>query len=217
MKNIKTLILLSASFGPTLLGGSFYLNSVTDTGATVQYSDNSYTAIGDHITLGSTGLATDATAQFFNVSPTSGIFDATLRLYSVGVSPSVLGALLGTYTVTNIPITGFDISNPLTTGTTTVKFSGLNINVPTELIFMISLANVTNADLGLTLFDPPTVGSSDNSSFIADSGSGASVISTDPGFGNVNFELIQTPEPGTISLLGGGLALLGFAIRRKRV
>jgi len=176
---MKTFPLLFVMLGGSaLFGSTVYLNNVTDTGNTVQYNANGYTAIGDQITLGGTDRsATDATTQFFNVLSTSGTFDATLSFYTVGVKPAVAGSLLGSFTMTNIAISGFDLNNPLTSGTTNVTFSGLNLTLPDEVIFVLTVANVLNADLGLTLFDPPTVGSSDNSLFIANDGTGFSAPS----------------------------------------
>jgi hypothetical protein len=221
MKSFSLILLtLGAS---SLFGSTVYLNDVTDTGNTVQYSANGYTAIGDQITLGGTSrFATDASTQFFNALSTSGTFDTTLSLYSVGVSPAVVGTLLGAYTVTGVPISGFDINNPLTSGTTNVTFFGLNVTVPDSVIFILTIANVSNADLGLTLFDPPTIGSSDNASFITNDGTGFSLNSAGAGFSNVNFALGAiasggVPEPASLLMMGGGLAGLVVFYRRRRL
>ena len=118
----------------------------------------------------------------------------------------------------SIAITGFDFNNPLTTGTRNVTFSNLNLTVPNSVIFVLSVGNVANADLGLTLFDPPTAGSSNNANFISSVGNTFSVTPGDPGFSNVNFSLTATaatPEPVTLSMIGGGLLVLTL-MQRKR-
>ena len=218
---MKSLFLLLAAIGAsTLNAATIYSNTTTDTGSTLQYSSNGFTGIGDQITLGgSERFATQATTQFFNLLSTAGTFNATLSLYSVGVNPAVVGSLLGRYTVSNIAIGGFDINNPNTSGTTTVTFSGLNVTVPTNLIFVLSVSSVVRANLGLTLFDPPTVGSSNNGFFISATGNTFAVVPGDPGFANVNFSLTATaqqatPEPATLSVVAGGLA--GLALLRRR-
>ena len=219
-QHMKTFLLVLVGLGASSLYGAtiVYSNTTTDTGSSIQFAANGYTSIGDQISLtGTDRLALTATTQFFNSLSTSGTFSATLRLYAVGVNPSVVGALLGSYTVNNIAITGFDLNNPLTTGTTNVTFSNLNVTVPNSLIFVLSVANVTNADLGLTLFDTPTAGTSDNASFITAVGNTFSVTPGDPGFSNVNFSLTATatPEPVTLTMIGSGLLVLTLA-RRKR-
>ena len=220
---MKTLLLAFVAFGASsLFGASIYVNTVNDTGNTYQYSVNNYSAIGDQITLaGTERFAIEATTQFFNVLPTAGFFDATLALYSVGSAPDVLGTQLVTSTMTDIAIPGFDIQNPLTSGTVTVTFSGLNVIVPDELIFVLTVANVRNADLGVTIFDEPTVGFSDNAKFISAVGSAFSVTDADPGYGNLNFSLTadavgEIPEPATLPLMAAGLAAL-VAFRRRQI
>ena len=95
------------------------------------------TALGDQMTLaGTSRLATSATVQFFNSLSQARTFDTTLSLYSLGSGGSVVDSLLGTFSRTGISIGGFDINNPLTSGTTFVTFSGLNTVVPDSLIFV---------------------------------------------------------------------------------
>jgi len=216
-------LLLVMLGGSAVFGSTIYQNNTTDLANSIQYSFFGYTAIGDQVTLGGTDrLATQASTQFFNFDSKSTTFDATLSLYSVGSGGSVLGSLLGTFTVNGVSITGFDSNDP-TSGLATVSFLNLNTVVPDSVIFVLSVANLSSgtADLGLELYDPPTIGSSDNAFYISGIGGTYSSTATDPGFGNPNFALTAsasaaTPEPATLSVIGGGLALLALARRRAR-
>jgi hypothetical protein len=216
---IRILIAWIAFAVGTLHATLIYSNTTNDTGNALQYAANGYTGIGDQISLtGTERLATLATTQFFNSLSTPGTFDAQLDLYNLGTGGATVGSLIGSFTVTNIAISGFDINNPLTTGTATVMFSALNVTVPDNVIFLISISNVVNADLGLTLFDPPTAGTSDNANAITRSAGVISTTPLDPGLGNVNFSLTAVtiaPEPVAWSMLAGGLALVALLRRRS--
>jgi hypothetical protein len=220
---MKTFILCFVTLAAsTLFGSTIYQNNTTDLANSVQYNANSYSALGDQITLGGTDrFATQASTQFFNFDSTATTFDATLRLYAVGSGGSVVGALLGTYTAAGISITGFDANNA-GSGLANVTFTGLNTVVPNSVIFVLSVANISTqtADLGIELYEPPTIGSSDNSTYISATGGTFASSFTDPGYGNLNFALTATagaavPEPATWAAIGGGLAVLAFARRTK--
>jgi hypothetical protein len=71
-----------------------------------------------------------------------------------------------------------------------------------------------NMDLGVDMFEPPTVGSSDNSFMIAESGGVYSQLDTNSE--NVYFQLsgtpgVSTPEASSLTLLGTGLLIMGIA------
>jgi len=190
-----------------------YNNTTTDTEDTLIYSVGPYTEIGDQIHLGGTDrYATTATVQFYNNGDTAGTFDATLTLLNVG---SPVGSVIGTYTVTNIaaPLGGVSGFN--------VDFTGLDTTVPDDLIFVVSVANQTGTlDLGLDLFEPPTVGSSDNTFLIVNDGSTYSTPATD--HENVFFELQAStaptgvPEPSTMVTIATALIILAAFIRARR-
>jgi hypothetical protein len=218
---VKHLLLL-ALLAPAHLAfcGVVYSNTTSDKLNSIQYTVNAYDGVGDTISLApGDRFATEATAQFFNILSTAGTFSATLDLFTLGTGGDVVGTPLGSYTVNNISISGYDI-NDLSSGLTTVTFSNLNVVVPDDLIFVLSVSNVSRADLGPTLFDPPTTGFSDGASFISLAGGVYSVASTGFGFDNLNFSLETTaasvPEPSTLAVAAGGLALLALLRLRSR-
>jgi hypothetical protein len=192
-----------------------YSDTTTDTGGTVFFSTGPYTQIGDQIALAGTDrLAASATVQLFNNSDVTGTFDAMLRFFSVG---SPVGAQLGNaFTLTGIPIANLS--------TATFTFGSLNALVPDNLIFTVAVSNVSaGLDLGLTMFDPPTVGSSDPTFFIVNDGTSFSTASTLGAFpDNFYFSLTANPnvspipEPATWVLASAGLAFAGLRSRAKK-
>jgi riboflavin synthase alpha subunit len=219
---MKTFLLLFVALAAgSVSADTIYSNNTTDLANSIQYTANGYTQLGDTIALGGTArFVTQASTQFFNFDSSSTTFSATLSLYAVGTGGNVVGALLGSYTVNGVSITGFN-ANIAASGLTNVTFSNLNVTVPDNVIFVLSVANITSrsADLGLELYDPPTAGSSSNATFISNNGGGYVVSATDPGFGNPNFSLTTgaaTPEPAGLSFIGGGLAALLLYARQKR-
>ena len=200
------LCLLSAqAFASTIV----YSNTTTDTGDTLGYTANGFTQIGDQIQLaGVDRLASMATVQFFN-DGSSGTFDATLRLFNVG---SPVGTQIGSdFVLTGISAPASDVFN--------VAFNLADLVVPDNLIFTVSVANPSaGVDIvGLDMFEPPTVGSSDNTFAIANDGT--NFIQASTANENVFFELqatsaAATPEPVTAGLAGS--ALLALVLLRRR-
>jgi hypothetical protein len=198
--------LLGFSFGPAARGTLLYDNTASPTFDTIFYSGGQFVALGDQIQLASAGTADGASVELFNNGP-AGTFDAELDLFTVG---SPVGTLLGSSTVTGINTVGLDV----------LDFSfnfATAIAVPQNLIFTITLSNQTpGLDLGVDMFEPPTVGSSDNTFMIAaTAGPVCSQFTTNNE--NVYFQLTgdaAAPEPSSVMLLGAGLLIIGIARRR---
>lgn len=188
-----------------------YSNTTTDTLETVFYSVGPYAALGDQMHLISTGVATQASVEMFN-NGTAGTFDAELALFLVGTSPaSPVGTSLGTFDVTGISSAGGDVID--------FNFTlGAGVAVPQDLIFTLSVSNLSpNMDLGVDMFEPPTVGSSDNSFMIAAT-STLSYIQLGTASENVYFQLTgqadsSVPEPSSAALLFSGMVILVLAAR----
>jgi hypothetical protein len=186
------------------LATTVYSNTTTDTFDTVFFSAGPYSGLGDQVLLApGDRLATDATVQFFNNGLT-GTFDAILRLYQVG---SPVGAQIGTDFIT----TGISASN---LGVFNVVFNTAGTLVPDALVFMVFLTNVSGGvDVGLNMFEPPTIGSSNNTFLVANTGSFAQLSTPNE---NVFFELnASVPEPGAFGTVGGGMIAVFLAFRRR--
>jgi hypothetical protein len=181
-----------------------YQNTTTDTNQTYSYSVNAVTQFGDQISLiGTERAATYALVQLFNQG-SAGTADITLRLFNIG---SPVGTQIGPDFVNNgVLLPALDVVN--------VGFNLPDVTVPDNLIFLVSFANQgPGVDiLGLDLFEPPTVGFSDNTFAIGYDG--AYVVKATSGM-NVFFELdANAPEPSTVVLVGAAAALLMLKRRR---
>jgi hypothetical protein len=176
-------------------GTPIYQNTTTDTGDTISYTANGFSQIGDELQLAGTDrLATLARVQFFN-DGLAGTFDATLKFFSLG---EPVGAQIGTdYIMSGISAPLDDVLN--------VNFTLPSLLVPNNLIFTVSVSNESEGVdiVGLDMFEPPTVGSSDNTFAIAFNGQ--SFVQAPTAGENVFFELdavspTGTPEPATFPI-----------------
>ena len=205
------LALLILGCVPGARAAFLYDNTTTDTFDTIFYFSGPYSALGDQIQLISAGTANQAEVELFN-NGDAGTFDAELDFFNVG---SPVGAPLGSFDVTNISSVGQDVID------ITFDLTG-GLSVPQDLIFTVSVSNTSpNMDLGVDMFEPPTVGSSDNSFMIAQSDGVYSQLGTLSE--NVYFQLsgttgTSTPEASSFTMLGTSLVIMGIGgwVRRTR-
>jgi hypothetical protein len=196
------ILVFAALLSAPAAGSIIYSNTTTDTLTSNGFAGNNATELGDQITLAGTDrFATTAVVQFFNQG-TTGTFDATLRLFNVG---SPVGSQIGS----SVPVIG--IAAP-SGGVFDVSFTLPLLLVPDNLIFTVAPTNQTaGVSLALNLFQPPTVGSSSNTTSIAKiSGNYVTLGGTSQ---NEYFLLQAVPEPGTLGLVG---AVLGVTLLRRR-
>jgi hypothetical protein len=208
---VANLIVLAVACAIPIFGSTaVFLNTTTDTADTLIYSNLFVTQFGDQIHLaGTERVATFALVQLYNQGD-AGTADVTLRLFNVGAP---VGGQIGPDFVQ----TGVAVS-----GVTNVGFNLPNLTVPDDLIFTVSFGNQIGGVniVGLDMFEPPTVGSSDNTFAIGFDGTSFGTYST-IGFDsslneNVFFELdANSPEPGTLGLVAAALGIAAVVRRRK--
>ena len=218
MKNFRlNLLALGALTAAQAFGGSIVYsntNTTSDIGESFSFIVNGFTQVGDQIQLAGTDrVATQAKVEFFNLGD-SGTVDATLRLFNVGTP---VGSQIGS----GIVLTGISAPGGSEFDAT---FALPNLMVPDNLIFTLSIANQSagvNVD-GPELYNPPTIGSSDNTFAIGYNGTTFSQVML-PDSSNVFFELDATsssqaaPEPATLGQMASSLiGLAAFARMRTR-
>jgi len=218
VKNFRlNLLALGALTAAQAFGGSIVYsntNTTSDIGESFSFIVNGFTQVGDQIQLAGTDrVATQAKVEFFNLGD-SGTVDATLRLFNVGTP---VGSQIGS----GIVLTGISAPGGSEFDAT---FALPNLMVPDNLIFTLSIANQSagvNVD-GPELYNPPTIGSSDNTFAIGYNGTTFSQVML-PDSSNVFFELDATsssqaaPEPATLGQMASSLiGLAAFARMRTR-
>lgn len=184
-----------------------YDNSDVDLFITYPYLGANATRIGDVVTLGGTNrILQDLAVQFYNFGEVPGTFDALLELYSYD---SAVGSLIGSATTTGVAIGADDI--------VTVTFSGLNLLVPDQFAFAVGIFNVTgDIDVGLNVFGPPGIGSSDDTMFLADVGNGLEGVTVPSGEGNLYMVATAVPASSPPLAMLVMMALVGFTRTARR-
>ena len=206
-----SLLILGLLGACALPAAPIYLNTTTDTFDTLFYSTGPYTQVGDQIALAGTArLGNTAVVQFFNNGTASGTFTATLRFFNVGAP--VGSQVGGNFVTSGTSITSGNVAN--------VSFNLGGLLLPDNLVFTVAVSSLAaGLDLGVTIFNPPTVGSSSTAFFIVNNGSAFSTASLGTGHDNVYFSLdasgAGTPEPATISMML--LAIPGIIVARRRL
>jgi hypothetical protein len=212
----KTPFILIGLLGASALqGGLIYSNTTTDTNGTLFFSTGPYTEVGDTVTFAGTERAVNtAMLQFFDVGASSGTFDATLRFYRTGAP--VGSQIGGNFVTTSVLITSGATAN--------ASFNLGGLVLPDTVVFTVAVTNGSpQLDIGLTLFDPPTVGSSDNSFYIVRNGSAFSSGSQGNSQDNLYFSVdasavnASVPEPATMALMIVSVPGLLWMRRRRAI
>ncbi|MGJ5820335.1 hypothetical protein [Paludibaculum fermentans] len=198
------LLLALAIGGITAHAATVYSNPAVGSPETAFFSVGPYIEIGDQIQLAGTARsATQATVQLYNPGA-AGTFDAILRFYAVGapvgapISPDY--TLLGQ---TAPASSDFLLVFPLAA-----------FVAPDNLIFTLEIQNTSAAlDLGLDLYNPPSIGSSDASFLVVRPASFSQLSGLQTA--NLYFQLeadplggAPVPEPGTLALSALALSAL---------
>ena len=207
--NLKTVlrglfpVVLSVS---AMNAAPLYSNVCTDTGSVFYFG--TYQSVGDQFTpLG--GGSKQATVRVANRG-IGGVFTAQLNFFQGG---------------TNVPFAGDFLVNdqPISAGavidlTFDITFIGFAKSFGPDTTFLVSISNqTTGLDLGLSLFDPPTVGSSDNTFLVTKGGPGGPGLTHTSGTGaNVFFQLDSSPVPEPSSFILISIAGIGVVIAAGR-
>lgn len=203
MKLQTAFLLLVAAVG-SLQAGVFYSNITTDTGYTDTFISNGLVEAGDEILFGpaTSVWATTVTTALYN-SGSSGVGNVTLRVYSVDDLEN-LGPQIYFATLSGVSFSANSVV-PLI-------FSNVNTVLPSRIVWTLSYASADSIAPELMSYDPPTIGSSDNSTVWWDSGSGLALTTT--GFTTENYYMEVSgeavPEPSPIVMVAGGFAILAF-------
>jgi hypothetical protein len=173
---------------------------------------NSGTEFGDQVTLG--GLKGDRIVKQFKMEyymsyGVSGDETAQIKFYSNSGANGAPSSLLYDTGVFSLTRAGYN----------TVTINDVNVAIPDNFTWTVSFGGLTGSEVaGVTLYNPPTVGSSFND-FWEKTSSGWTLKQMPGGTPVANFaaQITAVPEPTTIQLaLMAGLAGLGMISRRRR-
>lgn len=211
--------LASCALGLGLCGSSMaatnvYLNTSNDTLLTASYSANAFTQIGDRITLGGTDrYLTSATVQFYAYPNAGGSFDAIFRLWHA-TATGVGTQIGGDYVRSGLSIAANDIAN--------VTFALPQVLVPDEIVFTVAVTPQTSgAEFGPNFFYSPTIGASDDRSYIAFRNGSFLIADAGKNEGNLYLAMqaitAPVPEVPAYAMMACGLGLTLWLARRRRV
>jgi hypothetical protein len=200
-------VILALSPGVARASIVVYANATTDLNwglDLVGFQDG----VGDSIVLDNNSPLGHAQVQIYNAGA-SGTFDATLQFFQVGAP---VGLQIGSdYTVTGVSADAASLFF--------VDFALDHLNLPDDVVFMVSVANVSSGVAPQLEFygSSPVVGSNTADQAVVYR-TGAYSVEDVSGVGGGNPYLVLTaaPEPGEWVLMGSGLlGLLAYARRRR--
>ena len=206
-----TILILSAIFAASAGAGTAFYDNISspsiDTLTDLAFSAGPYDGIGDSVALTGPGVADSAALQLFN-DGAAGTFDATLLFFNTGAPVSTQFG--GGFTETGLAADANSYVN--------LSFTGLNLAVPQNFVFVLTLANVTSGvDLGLELYSGTAVGSNTPDTAIVLQQSAFTQVSTGgDGSGNPALQLSSVPEPASWpAFILAGIVLVGNRRRTR--
>lgn len=224
---------LLATFSFAMVAGSVnaqaivYSNTTTATtaGFSTPYADNA--TFGDTMTLTQGGLLQSLAFSIFN-STTGGntgiittcsvlvnLYDNTVAYAGGPITNPLVGSI-------NFNV---DFGAGLNAGffsiVTSNDLTGLNINLPTQLLMTQNLTQTGTSNsvrTGVVLLSNPTVGSSPNTVYIQSAANPANLYTINGGAnpGQFAYQISVVPEPTSMALVGLGAAAFGWRRWRRK-
>ena len=182
-----------------------YDNTRFDLGLSLNYAANQLEEAGDQVsfpaTPGGSLPLNGASFEIFNENASDTLTNATLRLYRV--MDSTLSTLIGSFTLPGATVNAGSIG--------LLTFTLPDVVVPGEIVWTLEFSN--SSGLGLNLYNPPVIGSSNPASAWFRTTGGTlqeNVFASDPPERNFNATFLTAsapvPEPSTLVLIGLVLA-----------
>lgn len=204
---------------PAGWGQFIYDNTTTSVFNSYGTTDPTVNTFGDYVFF-SSGPSVITEVSFLMYASKDAVDpEANFGLFVYDDNGGTVGSLLGSFSLDDYVFSG--------SGSHTLTFSGLSVPVGTSAFIGLSIENYNGGGgfedfIGVEMFDPPTVGSSDADTMLVTVG----VPGLNPGqlpsvwlgagLNNMAMTIIAVPEPVEVSVIAG-LGLVAFgALRRRR-
>lgn len=215
-RTFLTAMTLLAASAPAL-GQMVYDNSSTSTFNSFGTGSPDIQTFGDYVTLAGGPTTITEVSFLLAAEQDNGNPEGNFGLFLYEDNGGVVGNLLGSATLNNYVFPG--------NGGHWLTFSGLGIPVGGSVFVALSIENYNgdgtfNDFIGVEMYDPPTIGSSDSDTMLFAFGSGlttgdAPTAVLGAGLNNIAMTITAVPEPGEYAL-AAGFGLAAFALWRRR-
>lgn len=202
--------------------GVLYNNSTTDTGNSLSFVNGE--TIGDEIVMGDPSPLDYVTDFSFEIYSSESVFvgdDVQMEVYLMQnngtsfngyPSPNTVLYDSGLFSLeTPQQFTGSDV------GTVNVDLSSSPVTIPQDVTLAVEVTGLDAGDnLGIELFDPPTVGQNYDDYWLNNGSWGLYTNTVPTAFGaEVDGTAIPEPSMGMLGFFGFGIASFFLYIRRK--